>query len=80
MALEFIGHRGDGRTIDNPFAGNKAPQNTLLSFENAIKHGADGVEFDIFLSQDNIPIINDREEFSANRFLNFSIKTFANSN
>ena len=39
-----IGHRGAPHT---------APENTLLSFRNAIDAGADGIEFDIRLTADN---------------------------
>ncbi len=40
----MIGHRGAPHT---------SPENTLLSFRNAIDAGADGIEFDIHLSADN---------------------------
>ena len=65
MVMKFVGHRGNGRTVDNPFAGDRAPQNTLLSFEQAIDSGVDGLEFDVFLSRDNVPVILDREEFEG---------------
>ena len=40
----MIGHRGAPYT---------APENTLLSFRNAIDAGADGIEFDIRLTADD---------------------------
>jgi glycerophosphoryl diester phosphodiesterase len=43
-----LGHRG---------ACGYAPENTLLSFEKAISLGVDGIEFDIQLSKDGVPIV-----------------------
>ncbi len=37
------------------------PQQTLLSFQRAIENGADGVEFDIYLSKDKVPVIIHRK-------------------
>lgn len=34
-----------------------APENTLASFEAAIQAGADGVEFDVRLSRDGVPVV-----------------------
>ncbi len=36
---------------------SKYPENTLLAFENALKSQADGIEFDIQLTRDKIPIV-----------------------
>lgn len=44
----IIGHRG---------APHLAPENTMPSFEAAIRLGVDGVEFDVRLSRDGIPIL-----------------------
>jgi len=44
----IIGHRG---------ASAVAPENTLASFRRAIEAGADGVEFDVQLSRDGVPVI-----------------------
>ncbi len=44
----ILGHRG-ARKI--------APENTLSSLKLAMKHGADGVEFDVLLSHDGIPVV-----------------------
>jgi glycerophosphoryl diester phosphodiesterase len=46
--LLIIGHRG---------AAAVAPENTLASFEAAIRVGADGVEFDVRLSRDGVPVV-----------------------
>lgn len=47
MAIN-IAHRG--------FSG-KYPENTMLAFQKAIEAGADGVEFDVHLSADGVPVI-----------------------
>jgi glycerophosphoryl diester phosphodiesterase len=43
-----IGHRG---------ASALAPENTLAAFETAIGDGADGLEFDVRLTRDGVPIV-----------------------
>jgi glycerophosphoryl diester phosphodiesterase len=43
-----IGHRG---------AAGEAPENTLASFELALCQGADGIEFDVQLSSDGVPVV-----------------------
>ena len=43
-----VGHRG---------APHIAPENTLFSFEAAIRLGVDGVELDVRLSKDEIPVV-----------------------
>jgi glycerophosphoryl diester phosphodiesterase len=44
----IIGHRG---------ASAVAPENTIAAFEAAIAAGADGIEFDVHLSRDGVPVI-----------------------
>lgn len=44
----IIGHRG---------AAAVAPENTLASFSRALSDGADGIEFDVRLSRDNVPVV-----------------------
>jgi glycerophosphoryl diester phosphodiesterase len=44
----IIGHRG---------ASALAPENTLAAFQMAIDAGADGIEFDVQLSKDGIPVV-----------------------
>src|SRR5687768_14872032 len=44
----IIAHRG---------ASAVAPENTIAAFEAAIAAGADGVEFDVRLTRDGVPII-----------------------
>ena len=65
MTIKVIGHRGNGRTTETPFADGKAPQQTLLSFREAIEQGAEGVEFDVFLSRDMVPVIIDKNTIGS---------------
>ena len=44
----IIGHRG---------ACAFAPENTLASFEVAFRGGADGIEFDVRLARDGVPVV-----------------------
>lgn len=74
--LTIIGHRGKGptssfsRTIENNGFGDVpmeyTPENTLQAFETAIDEGADGIELDIFLSKDNVPMVIHDEELNRN--------------
>jgi len=43
-----LGHRG---------ASHAAPQNTLAAFRKAVEAGADGVELDVHLSRDGVPVV-----------------------
>lgn len=44
----IIGHRG---------AASLAPENTIVSFKRAIADGADGIEFDVRLARDSVPVV-----------------------
>ncbi|OLE52346.1 MAG: hypothetical protein AUG51_18545 [Acidobacteria bacterium 13_1_20CM_3_53_8] len=44
----IIGHRG---------AAAVAPENTIISFKRALSDGADGVEFDVRLASDHVPVL-----------------------
>ena len=44
----ILGHRG---------ASAVAPENTLAAFSRAIQDGADGIEFDVRLSRDRVPVV-----------------------
>lgn len=44
----ILGHRG---------ASSFAPENTLAAFERALTDGADGVEFDVRLARDDVPVV-----------------------
>jgi glycerophosphoryl diester phosphodiesterase len=43
-----LGHRG---------ARSSAPENTISAFRLAMEQGADGVEFDVLLSSDGVPVV-----------------------
>lgn len=44
-----IGHRG---------ARARAPENTIEAFDLALRDGADGIEFDVLLTADGVPVIS----------------------
>jgi len=44
----IIGHRG---------ASSVAPENTIAAFERALRDGADGIEFDVRLARDGVPVV-----------------------
>lgn len=44
----MIAHRG---------ASGDAPENTMAAFELALAQGADGIEFDVHLSRDGVPVV-----------------------
>ncbi len=44
----ILGHRG---------ASAVAPENTLAAFSRALRDGADGIEFDVRLARDHVPVV-----------------------
>jgi glycerophosphoryl diester phosphodiesterase len=44
----ILGHRGSSAI---------APENTLAAFSQALRDGADGIEFDVRLSRDGVPVV-----------------------
>ncbi len=46
--IRVIGHRGASRDC---------PENTLIAFDTALERGADGLELDVQLSSDEVPIV-----------------------
>ncbi len=46
--VKVIAHRG---------ASGDAPENTLAAFELALEQGADGIEFDVHLPRDSVPVV-----------------------
>ncbi len=63
--LNLIGHRGYGPThnlgIDHPH-NEQVPENSLSAFRYALENGADGIELDVILSADGVPVvIHDQE-------------------
>ena len=53
----ILGHRG---------ASANAPDNTMAAFELAVEMGADGVETDIHLTKDGVPVIQHNYEIDRN--------------
>lgn len=45
---KIIGHRGSSFY---------APENTMIAFRQSYEDGADGIEFDVCLSKDNVPVV-----------------------
>lgn len=81
MALKIIGHRGNGRTTETPFLEGKAPQSSLESFRQAIEDNhADGVEFDVFVSADGVPIVIERDEIDGMKISDLSYENFLGYN
>lgn len=48
MTTKIIAHRG---------LSSQYPENTMLAFQNAVKLGCDGIELDVQLSRDGIPMV-----------------------
>jgi glycerophosphoryl diester phosphodiesterase len=50
---------GSRRTLDIAHRGASAvaPANTLAAFERAVEFGADGIEFDVHLSAEGVPVV-----------------------
>lgn len=51
----IIAHRGARR---------EAPENTLPAFERALELGADGIELDVLLTKDNVPVVTHNDDLS----------------
>lgn len=51
----LIAHRGAKR---------EAPENTIPAFERAIGLGADGIEFDVVLTKDRVPLVTHNDDLS----------------
>jgi len=52
-----IGHRGMGSSYINGVPNARVRENTVLSFSEAARAGADMVEFDVMLTRDEVPVI-----------------------
>lgn len=52
----LIAHRGAKR---------EAPENTMPAFERAIEQGADGIEFDVVLTKDRVPLVTHNNDLSV---------------
>jgi glycerophosphoryl diester phosphodiesterase len=66
----IIGHRG---------AAAVAPENTLVSFERALKDGADGIEFDVRLAEDGVPVVIHDATLGRTAMRKGSIASFSSS-
>ena len=63
----LIAHRGARR---------EAPENTIPAFERAIELGADGIEFDVVLTKDRVPLVTHNDDLSIlTHFDGFAHKT-----
>lgn len=49
MPVEIVAHRGANR---------EAPENTLAAFARALEFGVDGIELDVHLTRDGIPVVH----------------------
>ena len=55
MAEEFI--KNGKRTMIIAHKGGFKPDNSLRAFKEAIRHGFEGIEFDVWLSKDNVLMV-----------------------
>lgn len=53
----MIGHKRSPLIIGHRGASTLAPENTLAAFARAIDDGADGIELDVRLSRDDVPVV-----------------------
>src|SRR5262245_42548188 len=53
---------GNGKTVPE----NIAPENTLKAFREAISQNADGIEFDVYITKDGVPVVVHDDELNAN--------------
>ena len=49
MSCEIIAHRGANR---------EAPENTIPAFERSLEMGAHGIELDVHVTRDNVPVVH----------------------
>ncbi|WP_096156890.1 MULTISPECIES: glycerophosphodiester phosphodiesterase [Bacillus] len=67
MSTKIFGHRGSAGTH---------PENTMISFQQAFKDGADGIELDVQLSKDGIPVVIHDEKVNRTTNGNGLVKDF----
>ncbi len=53
------------RVIAHRGARREAPENTLLAFQKAIDLGAGGIEFDVLLTSDKVPVVTHDDDLSV---------------
>lgn len=66
----IIGHRG---------ASANAPENTLASFDLAFQEGADGLEFDVRLARDGVPVVIHDASLLRTAYLERNVDEFDSS-
>lgn len=68
--MKIIGHRG---------AKGLAPENTIASFEKALEHQVDEIEFDVRISKDGVPVLAHDTEIgtTADNKLRIADSTYA---
>jgi len=59
-----VGHKKKPLIIAHRGAKREAPENTIPAFERAIELGADGIEFDVLLTGDGIPVVTHNDNLS----------------
>lgn len=69
--IVILGHRGMGPSsklykLSPHEQCDYLPENTIVSFNEAFKRGADGIELDVFLSKDGVPIVIHDDELNRN--------------
>ncbi|WP_141604240.1 glycerophosphodiester phosphodiesterase [Terrilactibacillus laevilacticus] len=67
MSISIIAHRGYS---------SKYPENTMLAFKAAQKAGADGIETDVQLSKDGVPVLIHDETLNRVAKVNGYVKDF----
>lgn len=65
-----IAHRG---------ASSIAPENTLIAFRRALAAGADGVEFDVRIAADNVPVVIHDQDLRRTAGINRRVRDIASS-
>ena len=59
MTLKYLVHTNGNKPliIAHRGASALAPENTLAAFQKAIEDGADGIEFDVRIAKDGVPVV-----------------------
>jgi glycerophosphoryl diester phosphodiesterase len=66
----IIGHRGSSAI---------APENTLIAFERAMADGANGIEFDVRLAHDEVPVVIHDSDLKRTALRNGNVKELAST-
>lgn len=68
--LLVIGHRGSSAL---------APENTIASFDVAQRDGADGIEFDVRLARDEVPVVFHDDSFKRTVGINGNVESHSST-